>query len=302
MASAEVPVRMYGCCTHHRVLVSERWYRHKYRVCYDPLECGRLDDWPLWLESGWSLFLQIITGTILAITCLLGCCILGFRQHIERSYLGLRTSPKARAFFMYILPLLVIALYVTLTVLAFSDTDASTTYIANYSNNLFDRALAMRESVPDDKRQPNLVYYQEFLSLMCSIYNTQCKSDETAFSMHIQRLFDRISANDEFITRSELFSAMLESVRPSRNSFGIATLFAALITVGFAIYYHGWYRHLQNTRFEEKLKMLKTQAGIYAMSNDDIEATPLNQSEGGVYEFFNGFEEDFDDDDTINAP
>lgn len=252
-------------------------------------------DWMIG-PSAWSMFLQIVTGVVLSFTCLLGCCILGFRQHIERSYLGLRTSPKARVFFMYLVPLLVICLFVTFTFLAFSDTDASTTYIANYSNNLFDRALALRKN---DDLPKDAVFYDDFLSLMCSIYQIQNECTDSGFSAHIQRLFNHISRYGASIKRPDMFKAVLESVQPSRNSFGTATLFAALISLAFTIYYHGWYRYLQRTRFEDKLRMLKTQAGIYAMSHDDIEAAPLNHSEGGVYEFFNGFEEDFDDDEDV---
>jgi hypothetical protein len=244
-------------------------------------------DWLVGSKS-WSLFYQITTGILLGLTGVLGCCILGFRQHTERSYLSLRNSPKIRVFFMYILPLIIFIYFFTFAMLTLLDTDEATSYIRAYSDDFFGRAeLAVGKEVN------GLLDKDEFAKFWYLLPQYRDLEDNEAFTQRTTHLFDTLREGD-YVTPDGMFRGFLMSLSAVRMAFGVSSLFACLISLALSLYYWFWYRHLSESRFEERLRVLKTQAGIYAMSQDDIEAAPLNSEQN--FDFFSGYEEDFEDD------
>ncbi len=206
-------------------------------------------------STDWSIVLMVVCAVGLFYVLLSGCCILGFRQHVERSYLSLRTSPVCRLLTVFLAPVLILGMLLTLSVLALADTDVSTKYIHAHSNEVFHRA-ANGTSVT------SLDYYQ-FRAYMMSLPQFQGKETDDGTNRRLLNIFDAMSRGKSYITSDDMFFGVLEALRPMRRDLGISMAACAGILVFFFLVYLIWYTKLRSSKFEEQLRTLKTQASLH---------------------------------------
>jgi len=216
----------------------------------------------------WSIVLMVAVSIVLFTVLFAGCCILGFRQHIERTYLVLRRkSPSFRMIFLWIVPMALLGFLLTLGLLSIVETDVATQYIREHSNKVFDQA-----------RKGDAVITKELFTeymLTQRVYQQMYEQNQDEFQKVVMRIFDRMAvANqgyaDPVITRNSMFHGFLVSLEPLRISFGGSLLTYAGVLLFFFIVYHSWYSKLTNSRFEEKVRELLRNVNNrrYAYSED----------------------------------
>lgn len=220
----------------------------------------------------WSIVLLVFSAIGLLYVLIAGCCILGFRQHIERSYISLRRSSLCRILNLALVPVLVLTLFVSLSVLALSDTSASTDYMRQQSDRIYSNAISINS---DDgsgggggsSGNEKVLTRSLFEAYFGRVDQFKNRLVDFKFMRRLQNLFDSLSGGKEYLTRDDLYKGVLISLEPLRRDFGISMTFCSIIAFFFFLSYIIWYSHLRTEKFEDKLRILRTQASLHEKQN-----------------------------------
>lgn len=158
----------------------------------------------------WSIVVMSFTAVALVYALLAGSCILGFRQHIERSYITLRSSSFCRITNLVVAPVLVLTLLASLATLALVETDVSTKYIRQHSDTVFEGAKGSDERV----------HFDEFLNYMLSLPQFYGRNS-SEFVHRFQVVFDAMDREDrQWLSREDMYRGTFESIWPKRRDLG----------------------------------------------------------------------------------
>jgi len=214
----------------------------------------------------WGIVIMVFTAIALTYVLLSGCCILGFRQHVERSYLSLRVSPRARLILVVLMPLVIFGMLLTLAVFSLADTDISTYYVKEHADAEWLR-------MTNGAVEYNSLDWSTYWNYITSLPQFEQYKDDPNFLTTVNRIFTSLANGKTYVTQDDLYHGVLRSLDPVRRDMGISVTACAFILVLFFILYVVWYRHLQSIRFEEKLRVLKTQAALRAAESRPITAS-----------------------------
>ncbi len=230
---------------------------------------------PHFPSCSWAIVVAVICALFMLYTLTMGCCILGFRQHTQRSYLSLRTKPKCRAFSVGVVPLITIIFFLILCAMTLSDSAMSTEYIRAHSDNIYKVAFAKPTAIPN----PAGVLLDQFQQYMTGLPQFAHLKDDDAFLDRMSRLFDAMDRNDkEYLTRDDMFHGMLDSLAPLRNDFGYSALGVFLVALFFFIAYLASYAYLRSTKLEKQIEALKEQKALFAAQQAAAEAAAASSA------------------------
>jgi len=212
-------------------------------------------------DDSLAIVLAVFCGICLAFSLIIGCCILGLRQHTQRSYLSLRTTPRLRICLVGIVPFVIIVLFFTLACMTLSDASLATGYIRSHSDGIYTSA-SLKPS--EDPQKIHGVTYDQFLTYMSELPQFVHLKEDVSFTERVKRIFDSMCDGKLYLTRDDVFGGMLASLSPLRTEFGVSALFVFLINLFFLVAFLGSYYQLQSVQLEKQIEALKVQKALYA--------------------------------------
>jgi len=185
-------------------------------------------------SQGWAIFFEILCVLCLVYLGCVGCLILGCEGNISRAVA--ETTNRTFLVLAYVLPVVILTLFLSLAVLALAHTPVSDKYVRAHSEEVFRRA---------DTNHDGYVDFFEFQQYTLSLDQYQ-GFNSSEFRDRLIQVFDDLDVNnDGYLTPDDMFRGVLEALEPPRQRFGISVTVVGAVTVAFMALCWFWSNELK---------------------------------------------------------